>query len=45
MNEIEKLAKPIINWLKENGNPHTQVIITLEQLRVTEDVLGIPMKD
>ncbi|MCH5297871.1 MAG: hypothetical protein J1E85_09400 [Ruminococcus sp.] len=45
MGEIEKLAKPIYDWIKENGNPHTQVIITSEQLRVTEDVLGIPMKE
>lgn len=45
MEEIEKLAKPICDWIKENGNPHTQVIINFEQLRITEDVLGIPMKD
>lgn len=43
MDEIKKLAQPIYEWLKNSGNPHTQVIITLEQVRVTEDILGLPM--
>lgn len=45
MYEIKELAQPIYEWLINNVNPHTQVIITLEQVRVTEDVLGVPMKE
>lgn len=26
--EFEKLAKPLIKWLNDNGNPHMSIIIT-----------------
>ncbi len=43
--KIEELARPICDLIKTNGNPYTQVIISCEQVRVTEDVLGVPMKE
>lgn len=41
--QLEQLAKPIAEWIKKNGNPYTQVIITADKIRVTEDMVGIPL--
>ncbi|SDY14173.1 hypothetical protein [Eubacterium barkeri] len=41
MKELKHLAIPIRNWIKENGNPYTTIIIRDTQLRVTQDVFGL----
>lgn len=38
-------AKPLCDWLKENGNPHTMIIVEGNRVRVTEDVMGFPVND
>ena len=35
--ELEKLAKPINDWLYENGCPHTTVKIDMSGVKVTTD--------
>lgn len=42
MNELEKLAKPLVDYLRNNYNPHTTIVITDERVVVVEDVMGIP---
>lgn len=42
MKEIEALCTPIVEYLKENYDPYTNVIITYSNIRVTEDIMGIP---
>lgn len=50
MNKIEKLeelaenAKEIVEFLKTK-NPHTQIIITDECIKITEDIASLPFKE
>ncbi|SQC85462.1 Uncharacterised protein [Clostridium perfringens] len=50
MNEIKNkkiyyLAKSLSDILKEEYNPHTQIIINSENFRITEDISGVPFND
>ena len=45
MNNLRDLAQPIRTWLEANGDPHVQVIISLNQIRVVSDLLGIPLSE
>lgn len=39
--EIEKIAKPIIDYMKNNYNPHTTVIINENCINVVSDEIYI----
>lgn len=41
--EIEKIAKPIIKYIKNNYNPHTTVIINQSCIKVVSDEIYIPI--
>ncbi|MEG2789124.1 MAG: hypothetical protein RR942_15030 [Romboutsia sp.] len=41
--ELEELCKPIALYLMKNYHPYCQVIITDNQVRIVQDVLGIPI--
>ena len=45
MHNLRDLAQPIRTWLESNGDPHVQVIISLNQIRVVSDLLGIPLSE
>lgn len=32
--EFEEITKPVIEWLNNNGNPHTSVIITTDSAKL-----------
>ena len=42
--ELEKLAKPLIEYLKENHHPHTAIVITDDRVMVVETILSVPDK-
>lgn len=42
---LEELCKPIIEYIKENYNSHTEVVITLDGITVKQDIKGIPSKE
>ena len=37
---LHDAAKPLIAWLKEHGNPHTQIIVKDDHVKVTQDATG-----
>lgn len=39
---LEELAKPLMQYLKENCHPYTSIVITEERIAVLETVLSIP---
>ncbi len=39
---LMKLARPLIEYLKENCHPHTSIIIKEDRVAVEETVLSIP---
>jgi len=41
--ELQKLSKPLMQFLQTNTNPHTQLIIDFERIRISEDVVNIPI--
>ena len=40
--ELTELAKPLMEFLRENCHPHTSIVITDERVAVVETVLSIP---
>ncbi len=42
MEELTKLAQPLIDYLHQNYHPHTTIVITDERVTVTEDVMSVP---
>lgn len=43
INDLAKLAEPIQRFLLENYHPHSAVVITLDDVKVVETSLGIPL--
>lgn len=41
--ELSELAEPIQRFLLENYHPHSAVVITLDDIKVIETSLGIPL--
>lgn len=41
--EIEKITRPIIEYIKNNYNPHTTVIINENCIKVVADEISIPI--
>ena len=44
MKAVAEKTKEIREWLKENADPHTTVIITQRGVRVTQDTFSVPDK-
>jgi len=43
LKDLEIACKPIVDYLKENYNPYTSVVITDTQIKLVEDLAGIPV--
>lgn len=41
--ELNEMAKPVINFIKNNYNPHTTVIINEDSIKVVTDEINIPL--
>lgn len=42
--QLEKLFQPVVNWLKKNHDPHTEVHITIDHIDLVVGAIGIPVK-
>lgn len=40
--ELEKLARPLMDYLKENCHPYTSILVEESRVAVVETVLSIP---
>ena len=45
LEQLETLARPLIDLLREQYNPHCQIIIESDRVRIVEDVVGVPVKE
>lgn len=43
--ELKIITKPIVDFLKENYNPHTTIVITNDYVKVLSDAMGVPIKN
>ena len=41
---LEEICKKVSDFIHENYDPYTTVIITDTQIRVTQDIEGMPVK-
>lgn len=41
---LEKLCKPISDYLKNNYDPYTSIVITDSQIKLVSGKIGIPVK-
>lgn len=42
--ELEEISKPILEFLKNNYNPHTAVVISESGIKVVSDEINIPIR-
>jgi len=43
--EFETLARPLVKFLNDNFNPHTEIIINCDSARIMSGECGIPIPD
>lgn len=43
--ELEELSRPIVDYLRKKQNPHCEVVISNDSIRLVATELGIPIKD
>ena len=39
---LEELCKPIVEYLLENKDPYTEVVVTMDFIKIKRDELSIP---
>ena len=44
MDKLETLCQPLVEYLKENHNPYTEIVVTMDSITVKQRTLGIPLK-
>lgn len=42
LGELETLAAPLVNWIRENHGYHTEVLVSADHVCVKHDGAGIP---
>lgn len=44
MNKLERLCQPLVEYLKENYDPYTEVVVTMDFIKVKQCAEGFPVK-
>ncbi|APM37329.1 hypothetical protein [Clostridium kluyveri] len=44
MKSLEKVCKPVVDYIRDNYNPHVTVVITDSQIKLLEDKMSIPIE-
>ena len=42
MEELKQLCEPLVNYLTQNHDPHTQIIVSMDSILITKTEIGIP---
>ena len=42
---LESLATPLVNFLRQNYNPHTRIVISFDHLKIEMDELNVPVSN
>ena len=43
LKKIELIARPLIDFIKQNYNPHTSIVINEDSIKVVTDEINIPL--
>jgi hypothetical protein len=41
LDELQKIAQPLVNFLRENYHPHCSIIVKVDAVKVVEDVMQV----
>ena len=41
--ELKQLCEPLVNYLTQNHDPHTQIIVSMDSILITKTEIGIPL--
>ena len=44
MDKLEELAKPLIEYLKANYNPHTTVCVSMDKVELVNVIKSVPLE-
>jgi hypothetical protein len=42
--ELKELSAPLVEWLYENGNPHSMIVIEMDGVVLYSGEIGIPFE-
>lgn len=45
MGELRELCNPLVEFIKENYNPYTEIVVTMDSITVRQKVERIPVKE
>ena len=45
LKELKEVAKPLVKYLRENGNPHHKIIIDQMSVKIVSGDVFIPVKE
>ena len=45
LKELKEVAKPLVKYLRENGNTHQKIIIDQMSVKIVSDDVFIPVKE
>lgn len=44
LEEIKKLCKPIVEYLEKKQDPYTEIVISMDFVKMKKEVLSVPNK-
>jgi len=45
LEELKKLCEPVIEYIDKHHDPHTHVIVSLDSIRVVQDIARTPIEN
>lgn len=42
LSELEALARPLVEYLRQKHHPHTAVVVTDDRVVLVEETMGVP---
>ena len=41
--ELKEITKQAVEFLRKKGHPHITIIVTSREVKITEDIMGVPL--
>lgn len=41
--ELKEVTKAAVEFLRKKGHPHMTIIVTDRSVKITEDIMGVPL--
>lgn len=45
LDELHKVAKPLVRWLRKNCSPHSSILVEYTLIRIISEEAGVPVKE